>query len=207
MLSITMSPTSGLPSASLTAFSISFSCSSKLYGSEKRMFFATTSKSSPQICRSRSRDTPSVSMKITLRPERTTFRASCKQKFVFPLPASPWRSVMQPSSTPPPRRSSRARQPKATFIAWTKSPRPLRLRSLRREERQVRPVLGPHDDRVCCPVFRRGTHGPRLLRGRVDRDDPAGLQVFDPPLEALPVDALRASHVLPLGAPRLPRAQ
>src|SRR5712691_11847004 len=102
---------------------------------------------------------------------------------------------MQPSSTPPPRRSSRARQPRATFIAWTKSPRPLRLRSLRREERQVRPVLGPHDDRVGGPVFRRGAHGPRLLGLRMDRDDLAGLQVFDPRLEALRVDALRASRM------------
>src|SRR6266705_1134936 len=207
MLSMTISPTSGLPSVILTAFSISFSCSSKLYGSEKRMFFATTSKSSPQICRSRSRDTPSVSMKITLCPPRTTFRASCKQKFVLPLPASPCRSVMQPSSTPPPRRSSRARQPRATFIAWTKSPRPLRLRTLRREERQVRPVLGPHDDRVCGPVFRRGPHGPRFLGLRMDRDDLAGLQVFDLCLESLRVDALRASHIFGLEAPRLAARQ
>src|SRR5213594_922513 len=207
MLSITMSPTSALPSASFTALSISFSCSSKLYGSEKRMFFTTTTKSSPQICWRRSSDTPSVSMYITLRPARTTFRASCKQKFVLPLPASPCRSVMQPSSTPPPRRSSRAREPRATFIAWTKSPRPLRLRSLRRKERQVGPVVGPHDDRVCGPSLRRGAHGPRLLGLRMDRDDLAGLQVFDLRHEALRVDALRAPHVFRLEAPRLAARQ
>src|SRR5467141_1111067 len=110
---------------------------------------------------------------------------------------------MQPSSTPPPRRSSRARQPRATFIAWTKSPRPLRLRTRRRKERQVRPVLGPDDDRVGGPVFRRGAHGPRLLGLRMDCDDLAGLQVFDLRLEPLGVDALRASHVFRLEAPRL----
>src|SRR5438445_4839393 len=37
----------------------------------------------------------------------------------------------------------------------------------------------------------------------MDRDDRAGLQVFDPRLEALRVDALRASHVFRLEAPRL----
>src|SRR5216110_636679 len=40
MLSITMRPTSDLLFASFTAFSIKFSCSSKLYGSENRMFVA-----------------------------------------------------------------------------------------------------------------------------------------------------------------------
>src|SRR5437773_3179266 len=203
MLSITIRPTSGLPSVILTAFSISLSCSSKLYGSEKRMFFATTSKSSPQICRRRSSDTPSVSMKITLRPERTTFRASCKQKFVLPLPASPCRSVMQPSSTPPPRRSSRARQPRATFIDWTKWPLPLSLRSLRRKEGQERAILGPHDDRAYSPVLRRRADRPRFLGLRMDRDDFAGLQVFDLRLEPLCVDALRASRIFRLEAPRL----
>src|SRR3989449_8685370 len=114
---------------------------------------------------------------------------------------------MQPSSTPPPRRSSRARQPRATFIAWTKSPRPLRLRSLRRKERQVGPVVGPPADRVCGPSLRRGAHGPRLLGLRMDRDDLAGLQVFDLRHEALRADALRAPHVFRLEAPRLAARQ
>src|SRR2546428_829162 len=64
---------------------------------------------------------------------------------------------MQPSSTPPPRRSSRARQPKATFIAWTKSPRPLRLRSLRRDE--GRPAV-PLAALLLSDQFRGRGHDP-----------------------------------------------
>src|SRR3989304_2502822 len=118
MLSITMSPTSGFPSASLTAFSMRVSCSSKLYGSEKRTFFATISNSSPQIWRRRSSDTPSVSMKITLRPDLTTFRESCRQTCVFPLPASPPGG----KAPDPALESFRIEAPRASDVPWLEPP-------------------------------------------------------------------------------------
>src|SRR3972149_2703034 len=99
---------------------------------------------------------------MTFFPRRTAFRATWRQRFVFPLPASPWRRVMQPSSSPPPRRSSRARTPTGTFIARARAPSPLTLRGVPREGGQEGRVRGPNDD------------GPAPLQGTAGRDGALG---------------------------------
>src|SRR4030067_698402 len=99
---------------------------------------------------------------MTFFPRRTPFGAPWRQRFVFPLPASPWRRVMQPSSSPPPRRSSRARTPTGTFIARARAPSPLTLRGVPREGGQERRVRGPNDD------------GPAPLQGTAGRDGALG---------------------------------
>src|SRR3972149_9731619 len=99
---------------------------------------------------------------MTFFPRRTAFRAPWGPPFVCPPPASPWRRVMQPSSSPPPRRSSRARTPTGTFIARARAPSPLTLRGVPREGGQERRVRGPNDD------------GPAPLQGAAERDGALG---------------------------------
>src|SRR3990172_8267431 len=144
---------------------------------------------------------------MTLRPARTTFRTSWRQKFVLPLPASPCKRVMHPSSTPPPRRSSRARQPRATFIFPTTAWPPLILHGTRRKARQIDAFVGPHDhaaggirirpwrDRTFSPVDRMDGH-------RLPRFEPC-----EPRLEALCVDPPRPADLLRFETSRFSRAE
>src|SRR3990172_7679201 len=99
---------------------------------------------------------------MTFFPRRTAFRATWRQRFVFPLPASPWRRGMHPSSSPPPRRPPRARPPPGTCIARARAPSPVTPRGGPREGGQEGRVRGPNDD------------GPAPLQGTAGRDGALG---------------------------------
>src|SRR3990172_5090842 len=135
---------------------------------------------------------------MTFFPARTTLRASWRQTFVFPLPASPWRRVMHPSSTPPPRRSSRARQPRATFIGRTRRTSPLILRGVRTQAGEIGTVLGPHDPRAPRRPLPVEVHAPLRTGFRMHGDGLTCLVDADLRLEPLHVHAPQVSEVLRL---------
>src|SRR6059036_2425529 len=109
---------------------------------------------------------------------------------------------MHPSSTPPPRRSSRARQPRATFICIDKVPAPFKP-----SKAPAAPWTGtrPPGSRR-RPLARsdpRGAGAPASLPPTpVDRDDLAAVKAFDLRLKPLRIDASRGPHVFRLEAPR-----